>query len=53
MSAMGDVLKLIKATIILGSSLRKYGARFYQIQTLWTMTRIRSTITYLQKVLAT
>ena len=50
---MGDVLELIIATILLGSSLRKYGARFYQIQTPWTTTQTRSTITYLQKVLAT
>ena len=50
---MGDLLKLIIATILLGSSLRKYGAQFYQIQLPWTMTQTRSTITYLQKVLAT
>ena len=50
---MSDVLKLIIATILLGSALRKYGARLYQIQTPWTMTQTRSTITYLQKALAT
>ena len=49
---MGDVLELIIATILLGSSLRKYGVRSYQIQTPWTKTQTRSTITYLQKVLA-